>query len=464
MNSSDGPTLLTELSDFVRRFVALSRAQADVCALWIAHTHAIEASDFTPYLNITSPLPRSGKTTLLQLLTLLAANPWYTGRVTSAVLVRKTDKSHPSLLLDESDAAFQANREYAEALRGVLNTGYERDGKYSMCVQVKNDWQPRDFSTFSPKAIAGIGRLPDTVEDRSLPIRLKRKLASERCEGFRKRKVLPEAEALRERLAQWAKRNVKQLRGADPEMPSELNDRQKDVCEPLVAIAELAGADWSARVRQALVELVRAQASYEEAHGIRLLADIRSCFEKHGTDRIKSFALLGSLTGNEEGGWAEFQRGFPLTAAGLARLLRPFDIRPHDVRFNDGIFKGYARGDFEDAFARYLLPQNPISDPEGQQGQQTTVYAGSDDFPEGQHTSPVAPDKSEESPANMRAVADVAPSWAELGAWSTRKTETKPNGANYCSIHPTNKTRWWLRGGVDPVCDLCHPNPANPLR
>jgi hypothetical protein len=140
-------TLLDELAAFVRRFVCLSQAQAAVCALWVLHTHAIEATEFTPYLNITSPLPRSGKTTLLQLLSMLAAKAWYTGRVTAAVLIRKTDKDHATLLLDESDAAFSANREYAETLRGVLNSGYERDGTYSMCVQVKKDWLPKDFST-----------------------------------------------------------------------------------------------------------------------------------------------------------------------------------------------------------------------------------------------------------------------------------------------------------------------------
>lgn len=30
----------------------------------------------------------------------------------------------------------------------------------------------------------------------------------------------------------------------------------------------------------------------------------------------------------------------------------------------------------------------------------------------------------------------------------------------HCWTHPKNKTEWWLRGGIDPVCGLCHPNPA----
>jgi hypothetical protein len=162
--------------------------------------------------------------------------------------------------------------------------------------------------------------------------------------------VLPETEALRDRAAKWAERNLERLRGADPEMPCELNDRQKDVCEPLIAIADLAGGEWAARARRALVELSGAQASREESHGIKLLDDIRSCFEEHGTDRIKSFALLESLKANEESPWAEFNRGFPLTPSGLARLLRPFEIRPRDLRFDNGILKGYDKHDFEDAW------------------------------------------------------------------------------------------------------------------
>jgi hypothetical protein len=37
------------------------------------------------------------------------------------------------LLLDESDAAFNGEKEYAEALRGILNTGYRRSGAAAAC-------------------------------------------------------------------------------------------------------------------------------------------------------------------------------------------------------------------------------------------------------------------------------------------------------------------------------------------
>ncbi len=329
-------------------------AEADVLALYAVHTHAIDAAEFTPYLHIFSPLPRCGKTTLLDEMSLLVAKPWLTGHVTAASLVRKVDQQQPTLLLDESDATFQANNDYSQALRGMLDTGYERHGIYSMCVRVGGDWVNKDFSTFCPKTIAGIGRLPDTVEDRSIPIRLRRKLPGEKCEKFRKALVRPEAKTLRIRTEEWVQRHAKRLAQAVPDMPSELNDRQQDVCEPLIAIADCAGGEWPERARQALVALLASRRRRDDSQAVRLLADISDCFGNYSADRMRSQTLVDRLVAKEESLWRECNRGGRLSQAGLARLLAPFDIETRDIRFEQGIFKGYRRKDFEDAWARYL--------------------------------------------------------------------------------------------------------------
>ena len=44
---------------------------------------------------------------------------------------------------------------------------------------------PQAFPTFAPMALAGIGRLKDTVADRSITIRLQRRLKSEDVDAFR---------------------------------------------------------------------------------------------------------------------------------------------------------------------------------------------------------------------------------------------------------------------------------------
>ncbi len=196
----DGAEVLTSVYEFVRRFVSLSEPQAAVVSLWVAHTHAIGNADATPYLAITSAEKQCGKTRLLEVVQTVVANPWLTGRVTAAVLVRKIDADKPTLLLDESDAAFGGEKEYAEALRGILNTGHRRGGVASLCVGKGAEISFKDFSTFCPKTIAGIGKLPDTVADRSIPIRLKRAAPGEVVERFRLRAHRDEVSAfLRER-------------------------------------------------------------------------------------------------------------------------------------------------------------------------------------------------------------------------------------------------------------------------
>jgi hypothetical protein len=351
-----GAQLLADLSNFIRRFVSLSLEQADVCALWIVHTYLLEASYFTPYLDINSPVWRSGKTRLLEVLRVLVCKPWFTGRVTASALVRKTEKDQPTLLLDESDAAIQTKGEYAEVVRGILNTGFERDGTYSMSVPNGNGWEPCDFKTFCPKAIAGIGNLPATVRDRSIPIQLKRARREDKRQRFRKAKVKPEADQLRQRVENWCKSIIEKLRETEPELPDELNDRQQDVCEPLLAIADLAGGDWPERARSALLKLCTGSMTTGDSTNLLLLADIQDTFNKEGRDRLPTSRLLACLKAIEESPWKELDRGRPLTAFQLSKLLKPFDVRPHDIRFDQGVQKGYLRSDFEDAWERYLGP------------------------------------------------------------------------------------------------------------
>src|SRR5262249_47871279 len=126
--------LLNDVAEFVRRFVVLTAEQVIVTALWIAHTHALDAFDCTPYLQIKSATKRTGKTRWLEVIELLVAHAWLTGRTTAAALLRKIDAAAPPLLLDESDAAFGGDKDYSEVLRGVLNSGYRRSGRTTLCV------------------------------------------------------------------------------------------------------------------------------------------------------------------------------------------------------------------------------------------------------------------------------------------------------------------------------------------
>jgi len=353
----DGDDILNAVSTFVARFLALNEAQARAVALWVAHTHAFDAADCTPYLSVNSAEKQSGKTRLLECARLLVASPWFTGRATAAVLVRKIDATKPTLLLDESDAAFSGEKEYAEALRGTLNNGYKRGGCHSLCVGKGSEITFKDFSVFCAKAIAGIGKLPDTVADRSIPIRLKRAQRGA-VERFRERDAEKEAAQITAKLAAWCAGNVETLEQARPEIPPQLSDRQTDVCEPLLAIADLAGGDWPRAARQAVVDLCTKAQTDDDSIGTKLLFDVRRIFTEKQAEEIPSADLCDSLAHIETSPWGEWSKGKPLSPAKLARLLKPFEVYPCQIE--NWQARGYRLSQFQDSFVRYLPPISPI--------------------------------------------------------------------------------------------------------
>ncbi|WP_237753277.1 DUF3631 domain-containing protein [Dehalococcoides mccartyi] len=341
--------LLDDIASFIRSYVILHEYQLQAISLWVLHTYTLESVLTTPYLNIYSAEKRSGKTRLLEVLEVLVARPWFTGRVTSAVLARKVDAECPTLLLDESDAAFKGEKEYSETLRGILNTGYRRGGKSSVCVGKGADMSYKDLSTFCPKAIAGIGKLPGTIADRSISIQLKRRNSSEIVAKFYPRKIGSEIQNLKERLTQCSKLNLSEL---EPKIPAELDDRAADCWEPLLAIAETAGASWAEKARKAAVCLMTGETRQDDSLGIQLLTDMRE-ITKDKSEHISTAELIEALLLLEESPWLDLS-GRSINSRKLASLLKAYGIHSQTIREGSRTFKGYQTSDFRDAFGRYL--------------------------------------------------------------------------------------------------------------
>ena len=367
----DLAALLDDVKTLIRKYVVLSDAQADAVALWTAHTHAFDAAETTPYLSVTSAEKRSGKSLLLETASLLVARSWLTGRVTAAALYRRIDKEGPTLLLDESDSAFRSGEEYAEGLRGVLNTGHRRGGSTTVCVGQGAAMTYGVFSTFSPKAIAGIGRLPDTIADRAIAIVLKRKAPGEKAARFKWRKAQAEGASLRDGLATWADAHLETLRSAEPSLPDELDDRAQDGWEPLLAIADMAGGDWPERARRAALALSVGDGREDDSLNVRLLRDIQTVFEERGADRLTSGELVDTLVSMEESPWGDL-KGKALDARKLAWRLRPYGVRPHKMRAGETTIRGYECADFLDSWGRYVFPAG------GEQAEQAEQTADSD--------------------------------------------------------------------------------------
>ena len=344
--------LLDDVARYIRRFVVITPTQADAIALWVAHTHVADAAETTPYLSVTSPTKRSGKSRLREALELVVHEPLSVSNISDAALFRAVSEKVPALLLDEADAIFKARER--EDLRGMLNAGYRRGAVvYRMGGKQMTELQP--FEVFCPKAFFGIGDfLPDTIVDRAIPVRLKPKTREETVERFRRREVEPDGFELRDRLADWLEPQIDHLFAARPHLPDELDDRAQDSWEPLLAIAELAGGDWPARALETALALSSPEAREDdESMAKRLLADIHSVFETTGAERFKTADLIDELCKIEESPWGDWY-GKTLSAQALSKLLRDWRIKTLPVWAEGKTVRGYKAEQFADAFHRVL--------------------------------------------------------------------------------------------------------------
>ena len=342
----NGASLLDQIREAALEHMVLPEGGAEIVALWAVFSHCHDCFDISPVLAITSPTPECGKTTLLTLLGALVPRPLPSSNVTAAVLFRAIDKWSPTLIIDEADTFLADNDE----LRGILNSGHNRRNAYVIRA-VGEDFEPKQFSTWAPKAIAKIGKMPPTLYSRSVRVELQRKTASETVGPLRADR-LAHLEPLQRKAARWAADNATALKARDPEIPSTMFSRIADNWRPLFAIAELAGDDWAHRARRVAESFV--SKSSDETRAIVLLGDIEGIFEQRGADQLHSDDLVVDLGDMEARPWSEWSRGKPITKSQLAKLLKPFGIEPKQIKVGGINKNGYRRDAFQGLFERYL--------------------------------------------------------------------------------------------------------------
>lgn len=343
----DAAQAMAEAHGLLARFVVADLATIHAATVWAALTWFADDATVLPLALITAPEKGCGKTVLLAAMGRLSRRALSTSNISPAALFRAVDAWHPTLLIDEADTFVRENEE----LRGLLNSGHTRDTAHVIrAVEVNGEFEPRSFSTWGAKAIAGIGRLPETIESRSVILKMRRALPGERTENLRHVGRGPFVPVQR-KFARWAEDAGRRFANLHPTMP-ELSNRDADNWEPLLALADLAGGEWPQRIRNAARTLTArndAQTANEE-----LLGDIKAAFAKKARDRLPTVELLDALAADTEAPWATWNRGKPITARQLSKRLSEFGISPGTFRAGSTTAKGYRLDQFTDAFGRYL--------------------------------------------------------------------------------------------------------------
>lgn len=346
--------VLTQMVEVIRRYVVVDIEQAQAAALWAAGTFFLEHFDRFPLAIINAPERACAKTLYQNVIGMMVRRPLHASNASLSAMFRAVEKLRATLLLDEGDTFTKEKTE----LHGLFNAGYSRSG-YVLRSEASGDtYEPRAYSVYSAKSIAGIAlerHLPDATMSRGIIFNMRRKLRDERVERFRNADdVFAE---IRAKLMRASVDDAERVKAARPFLPEELNDREQDNWEPLLCIAACAGDEWLATATSAALALT--PKSVQGGTSNELLGDIREILV--GADRITSVNLIAQLIADDEKSWATYNRGKPITPRQLSKLLGVYGIASKTVRMGKSTTKGYEREQFEDAFRRYLDGPEPAT-------------------------------------------------------------------------------------------------------
>lgn len=352
---------------YLKRFVVFqSEDEPVIITNWIVHTWLIHLFNYTPYLHIYSATKQCGKTLLLSIIKQLSFNGFQLINFSESIF-RLIDKDPLTLCIDEVD---RWDNESKQQIWGIINAGFLRaGGEVYRSVGKGSDQAPMTFKVFCPKVISGIDQqsLPDTVQDRSIPIELVRKLKEEPAERFRHRVEFPimeEIKVLLEPLLGYSAYNYEDENSLFDSVHEDSliatyenaieNDRALDIVEPLVIVASMGTDEWLTRTVNACVNLTKREYDNESNISLEVL---RVCYEikveRMGQKNIHSEDLVKAINEKKDSELAYLNQ-FGVDQNWLAKKLRTFGISPTNVRVAGTVKKGYKFNDFVLPAQRFL--------------------------------------------------------------------------------------------------------------
>jgi hypothetical protein len=369
----DGPLETGQLLGEVRRWLArfiitMHAADLDVLTLWAAHTHVCFETYTTPRLLLDSPVPGSGKTTVLEHLERLCHRPVQMASLSSpALLTRMLDAELRTLLIDEADRSLSPDKPDVAEFLAVLNSGYKRGGTRPVLVPSKEGgWDAKEMPTFCPVAMAGNNpSLPEDTKSRSIRVLLMPDFYGT-AEESEWEQLDEEARELGKRLARWADQVRDRVRTNRPQMPETVKGRARERWSPLKRVAEAAGGRWPEAVDTlAVQDVARIEAEREEGivterPAVVLLRHLHEVWAD-GETFVRTDDLIDRLVIAYPDVWGEMSTfGKRLTPQRLGRMLvTAYNV--HSDRPDSNGPRGYLAATLRPAFLRFglALSQRP---------------------------------------------------------------------------------------------------------
>lgn len=280
-------------------------------------------------------------------------------------MFRLIEKEHPTLVLDEAE--FLSGRsDRAEAIRSLLNAGNRRGTTVPRCVGQGHEIA--EFRVYCPKVLCRIGKLPETIADRSIVVPMQRRKPCESVERFIHKRVEAATEPIGTASEMICAAKRTQIIEAYETLELDfLQDRDAECWLPLFAMLSVADPSRLDELRECAARLTADKITndVDDNLALRLLQDTASIWptenepdscgmfpKKH---KVATSEVLEKLRSLEESPWGS---EVPLTANRLGRMFGSFGVRSRPLRMNGRVHRGWLWEDFEGPFSRYVKGQS----------------------------------------------------------------------------------------------------------
>lgn len=245
-----GAEILNDARKFAASILYATDEMLDALVLACTVSHVTDAFSTVPRLLATSPEKESGKSTLLDLVMMLANSAWQANATSYALRAKFNEPEKPTLVIDEISDVFGKSglRGGSNQLGTILRIGYRKTAALSMAV----DRMSEDVSCYSVAAFAGLKTaVPDDIRSRSITFPMKPlPPGTPRLMDSQDGDTLEFGKVHNVRIHQWARSSEDKIRHAFRNMRRphrKFQARKAQVWGPLYAVALIAGEDWPER-------------------------------------------------------------------------------------------------------------------------------------------------------------------------------------------------------------------------
>jgi hypothetical protein len=361
--SDEYAELLDDIEEWFGRFISVSfNGDLALLALWTAHTHLAAELRTTPRLQIDSPMPNSGKTTLLDHFSRLCCHPIQIASPPSQALIpRLLERGMRTVLLDEVDRILRPDSPGSPDLLAIINSGYRVGATRPVLIPAPGGWDASEMPTFSPVAMAGNApNLPADTRSRSIRVLLMPDLNGD-AEDSDWEYIEDDAKRLRERIEAFADLVREDVRGMAVDLPPGCIGRTKEKWRPLKRVAVAAGGHWPDITDDLIIRDMAEEAAEREAGlksqppGVVLVTDLRRAW-RDGELFTSTRHLVSRLININPDYWGkESPYGKQLTEHRFGRLLSQA-AKVTSCRPGGAGPRGYLRSQLEPVWNRLRIP------------------------------------------------------------------------------------------------------------